>query len=189
MTRLTNDMRETIRHAALEFAFAPRAEALKAQEDALARKAYAVVFPADELKAVAKVPSNWFRNDSCLRFNVAGRAIRLQTTDDGLPVPYRMKDEEEGRWSCHQSLGTIHAGDLADEIQANADAKEELKTQCYAASAQTKSLLFSVTTIKRLREAWPEGEAFYAPLEEGNPSSLPALRTDELNAMLGLSPA
>lgn len=187
MTRLTNGIRDGITARAVAHAFDPKAEALAVQGDGLAREAYAYVFPASETALVAKVPENWFRLDQCLRFNVGGYTIRLTLAGDGLPVPYRAKGSDHGGYGCN-NLGVIPAGDLCDRIRAHAQATEDLKKDRQSARRSVQTLLSGVTTIKRLREVWPEGEAFFKPYEEvlGAPG-LPAVRVDEVNAALGLS--
>ena len=70
--RLTNDLREAIASQAVAHAFDPRKAALTKAEGALAEEAYNHVFPESERKLITKIPSNWVRFDSCLRFNVAG---------------------------------------------------------------------------------------------------------------------
>ncbi len=186
MTRLTKYEREAIAAKAVAHAFDPKKVAIETTEDALGREAYAVVIPASESAAAAKMPTNWFRLDKCLRFNVGGQSISLSLSGEGLPVPYQAKGEEYGSYHCGR-LGTILPGDLCDRIQAHAQAKEDYRNQRGAAYRSVFALVASVTTIKRLREIWPEGEAFFKGYDESAPSNLPAVRTDEVNAMLGLA--
>jgi len=77
MTRLTKDIRKAIAAAAVAHAFDPRDAAAAQEADSLAREAYAFVIPEGETRLVEAVPSNWFRRDACLRFNVGGYTIRL----------------------------------------------------------------------------------------------------------------
>ena len=186
MTRLTKDLRQTIANNAVAHAFEPKLEALKAAEDALAREAYAFVIPAEEVAAAADMPDNWFRLDACLRFNVGGYTIRLQMSGDGLPVPYRAKNEEYGGYHCG-NLGTIPPGDLCDRIRAHADATEAYKAERKTAYRATLGLLEGVSTLKRLHEVWPAGEQFYKRYEDSPAASLPAVRVDEVNTMLGIA--
>lgn len=186
MTRLTKDLRQAIANAAVAHAFESKLEALKATEDALAREAYAFVIPASEIEAAANMPANWFRLDACLRFNVGGYTVRLQMVGDGLPVPYRAKNEEYGGYHCG-NLGTIPPGDLCDRIRAHADATEAYKAERRTAYAATIGLLDGVSTLKRLAEVWPAGERFYKRYDDAVPASLPAVRISEVNAMLGIA--
>lgn len=186
MTRLTKDLRTTIASAAVAHSFDPRAETLKVAEDALAREAYAFVIPAAEVKAAEAMPSNWYRRDPCLRFNVGGYTLRLQMIGDGVPVPYQAKGEAHGGYHCG-SLGSIPAGDLCDRIREHAQNVEALKGERRTAFRAVFNMLDGVTTLKRLAEVWPDGEQFYKQYGATPAAGLPAVRVDEINAMLGIA--
>lgn len=186
MTRMTKDLRQTIANAAVAHSFDPRHEAMKVAEDVLAREAYAFVIPAAEVQAIEAMPSNWYRRDPCLRFNVGGYTLRLQLIGDGVPVPYKAKGEEFGGYHCG-TLGSIPAGDLCDRIREHAQAAEALKAERRKALYAVFNMLEGVTTIKRLAEVWPDGEQFYKRYAETPAASLPAVRVDEINAMLGIA--
>lgn len=188
MAKLTKYSREAIARRAVAHAFDPRQEELAVAEDALAREAYNVLFPAAEQALVAKVPSNWFRLDACLQFNVGGQRITLNVKGDGLPVPYRMKGSEYSGYHCHQ-LGVIEHGDLCDRIQAHAVLVDTVRQERRQAQRATEQMLDAVTTTGKLKEVWPQGEQFYADYEDRPAPSLPAVRVDEVNALLGLKQA
>ncbi len=185
MARLTNYIRESIARSAINHAFDPKKEALSVTEDALACVAYAFVFSKKETDLVGKVPEYWFRLDSCLRFNVGGQSITLKLKK-GLPVPYGTKNGSDSGYHCH-NLGVIPHGDLCDRIQAHAQALEAYKEQRRGAERQVKAMLDAVTTTGKLKEVWPEGEQFYSVYDDVAAPKLPALRVDEINAMLGLA--
>lgn len=186
MSRLTNGVREAITASAVAHAFEPKLEALKTEADALAREAYALLFTEDEIAKVRAVPDHWFRLDECLRFNAGGYQVRLSLIGGGLPVPYRTRDSDYGGYHCGV-LGSVPHGDLCDRLRAHADAEEAYKAERRKAYHSVTAMLSAVTTVKRLREAWPEGEQFYAPYEGETATTLPAVRVDEVNAALGLS--
>jgi hypothetical protein len=185
---MTSYAREQIRNAAIEHTFAPRYLAHKQEEDALARQAYAAVISPSEIKAAKSLPENWFRLDACLRFNANGFDITLHTIGEGLPVPYRAKGSDYGGHCAR--LGVIQPGELADAIKAHADAGEALKADRNNAKRALTALLESVTTLKALQAAWPEGEPFWSALAaKSNTPGLPAPLVADLNAMLGLGAA
>lgn len=67
------------------------------------------------------------------------------------------------------------------EHTALLDGKEELK-------AGLSSLLACASTVKRLREIWPEGEAYF-PFEQATSRSLVPVETiATVNALMGLKP-
>lgn len=180
MSRLTNYTREAISSAAIKAAFTPRENDFSADEDALAREAYAAVYPADEVKKAMSLPENWLRRDPCLHFNVNGLRIKLCTTDNHLPVPYRAKSGEQG---------SIPEGDLAERITAHAMAKEALRDEKRSARIKLDAMLSSISTVKKLQEVWPEGAQFYAKFAEKPAALPPAIRVEDVNAALGLESA
>ena len=186
--KLTNYSRAAIAERAVEHAFAPRRDALKAEADALAREAYVALFPEAETKLVAKLPENWIRRDECLRFNVGGQDIVLCVDGPGLPVPYRPKDSTSGGYSRNR-LGVIPFGDLCDRIQAHALADVKYRDERRQALRATKAMLEAVSTIGKLSEVWPEGKEFFAEYVDKPAPQLPAVRVQEINALLGLSNA
>lgn len=186
MAKLTKYSREAIARRAVAHAFDPRQAALADAEDVLAREAYDSIFPKDEQALVAAIPSNWFRLDACLQFNVGGQRITLNVKGDGLPVPYRMKGSEWGSYGCHQ-IGTIEHGELCDRIQKHAQTVEDVKRERRDALRATENMLNAVTTTGKLKEVWPQGEQFYADYEDRPAPALPAVRVDEINSILGLS--
>lgn len=184
MTNLTNYTREVIAKAATAFAFDKIQEAQKQAQDALAREAYATIFDAKELAGVAKIPANWVRRDSCLKFNVGGQSITLSLIGDGLPVPYTIGDYSG--YHC-KTLGSIPHGDLCDRIQRHAVEVEKTKADRSTAYRSVLNMLNGIRTIKKLATAWPEGKPFYEKYAEKPSEALPVIRTDEINQMLGIA--
>jgi hypothetical protein len=184
--RLTKWDRESIQKRAIEAAFKERTEALAKDEDRLGRRAYEHLFTTAERKAAKALPDNWLRRDACLRFNVDGLSVLLTLSDGGVPVPYRGKGSQSGGYSC-SPLGAIQNGPLADEIKAHLKALEDLKQDRDRAKHALWAVLQSVSTLKGLQTAWPEGEPFWSALaSRANEPNVPAPRIEELNAMLGL---
>jgi len=187
-TRMTNDHRRIIGQAAISAAFNPQAEAMAEVEDGLARQAYAAIYSVEERSQADAMPSYWLRQDECLRYNVGGFRITLRTMRDHLRVPYGEKGSRSGSYGCHTSHGTIEAGELCDKIVAHANAKEALKAKRGQTERKLFAMLGSMTSLKKLSEVWPEGLPFYQKFMTKNPAvMLPAIRTDEINAALGLT--
>lgn len=186
-TKLTNFARTCIARRAVEESFGVRKAALEAEADALGREAYDLLYPTTERKLVEKLPSNWVRRDACLRFNVGGHDIVLNLIGEGVPVPYRAKGGDSG-YGCNR-LGVIEPGDLCDRIQAHAITVEKYRDDRRAAERATRQMLDAVTTTGKLKEVWPEGEPFYADYQDKPVSSLPTVRIQEINQMLGLQAA
>jgi hypothetical protein len=178
--RLTNYDRDAVIAAALEASFKDRSAALKAAADKLGRRCYEVVFSAPLRKSAAAMPAGWLSLDTCLRFNVAGMDVRLSLLGEGLPVPHRASGY------CER-LGAITDEDTVAAIRAHQKATEDLKDEQRKARSSLKALLYSVSTLKALRELWPEGEPFFVGLDsKSGAPGLPAPQITELNALLGI---
>ena len=179
MTRLTNTIRETIRNKAVTAAMKERKEALAKAEHALGMEAYETVLPEKERKLAAQLSDRWFRLDSCLKFNAGGWAIYLTVTP-GVPVP-----QSSG---CGY-LGAL-TGELAERVQAHSTAKKNLDNDFHKARSELDGFLAQFKSIKQMREAWPEGEPFYAEFDvERKAGGVPAVRVAEINKLLNLKAA
>lgn len=187
MSRLTNHTREAIARAAIAFAFDPKEEALKQAEDALAREAHAFLFPKKVIDTAKSLPKGWISHLATLKLNAGGQQIEIRASE-ALPVPASDKNGNSAGYYGYM-VGTIPTGELSDRIQGHAQAKEKLSDEKTVARRQVEAMLSNVTTVKKLAEAWPEGEQFYSKYLEREAPQVPALRVDEINAILGLPEA
>lgn len=179
MTRLTNLTRDSIANAAAAFGFDQKQEEIDKYEDTLAREAHAYVFDKNEIAAVNQLPECWVARLNKLKLNVAGERIDLRVSGHGLPVPHKFA-------YGYGVAGVIPPGDLCDRIQAHARNKEEVKRQRKSAQQKVRLMLDGVSSIKKLREVWPEGERFYSIYDAAPAPSAPAIRVEEINNVLGL---
>ena len=181
MTRLTKDIRTSIANRATEAAFKSRIADHKKAENTLGMQLFRHVFDEKTLKAVAKVPTAWFRQDCCLRFNCAGYDLTFRL-DKPVSAPY------SGGGFCSR-LGTV-TGELAERAQKHAQDGEKLTKERNAAYEAVMTMLNSVSSIAQLEKAWPEGKEFYSMYAEAREgSNLPAIKVAEINKMLGLAEA
>lgn len=183
MSRLTNDTRNAIARNAIAFAFDPKREALEKEESELAHEVHAHLFKKSDRDLVEKLDPKWIVRITVLKINANGQSIEL-TSGSALPVPYYGSQGNVGNY--YYTTGAIPSGDLCDRIQAHAMALEKYKEDRQGAYRKVEAMLTGVTTVKKLREAWPEGEQFYSPFEDKPAPQVPALRVEEINAMLGL---
>lgn len=177
--KLTNEIRDRIINSMALSAIEKDKSALKKREHALALKLWKAVYPSTERAAAAKMAEGWVRMDKCLRFNLCGMDIRLDTAE---PVP--VKASANGY--CHR-LGDIADEKLAEEYRAYYRDWEALKKKGQDIQRQGKALLYSVTTFKRLEEAWPDGKKFYEKFKPvSEKGGVPALLMNDLNALMGI---
>lgn len=176
--KLTNEMRDRIVRSMAMDAVAKEKEALTKRENAIALKLWKAVYPAAERTAAAKLSDGWILMDKCLRFNLYGMNITINTAE---PVPVK-----SSRYGC-QRLGDIADEKLRDEYQAYYKDFEALKQKAQDIERQGKALLYSVTTFKKLEETWPEGKKFYEKFKPASERShVPAVLTSNLNALVGI---
>lgn len=177
MTTLTKEMRSQITRAAILEAYKKKFDDMAKLESRLAIEAYNHIFPKKVRDQALAMPDKWVRLDSCLRINAGGWDLQLHC-EKSLPVPYT-------GGGCGR-LGSI-SGDLAIKIQDFSTAKKQAKEDYRNAEIKLTGFLSSFTTVKRLKDAWPEGKKYYESFDvTRNPDQLPAVITTEINAMLGL---
>jgi hypothetical protein len=181
--RLNSGYRREIVRAAIAGAFDKEAKKLIAREHRLAQRCYDALIPAKLRRAMLEFPKGWFREREDHYFNIAGASIKLKS-EHPLAQPYKLEGEYNGR------IGVIAAGPLADDVMALVADKETTAARRTEAENTLSSLVNQHSTTEGLIEAWPEGCAFVKDLERKVPvANLPAVRIEELNAMLGLKQA
>lgn len=197
MPRLTNEMRLEIAKKAMADTRAKTAAELRERQDRLARAGHAKLFDAKLVKEVMKLPKEWRRMDGCLKFNADGWQVQFNLLDPRdhtklnyeerankdwqLPVPL---GHSSSQYSCNP-LGSI-TGELATEMQKCATDIKTFKENGDEGTKMVKQMLGMVNTIKRLKEVWPEGIEFYQEYDVPE-TQLPAVRMDEINALLGIT--
>lgn len=176
--RLTNEVREQIQNAALTASFKKETEALAKQESKLAALCYKSLFLASARTAAAAMPKGWISQANGFLLNVGGEQIRL-TSKELFLVPTTHH---------HHESYVLKNADLAAEVRAWAHAKEDVRNRRKQAGAALNGMLLSVSTIKKLFEVWPEGQAFYKNCAP-SPTNLPAVHVGEVNKLLNLKAA
>jgi hypothetical protein len=182
MTRLTNEIRDSIIRKALNEKFDPLYLKLKKEEHDVAMFCYNSVFDKKIISAAKKLPKAWLRQDACLRFNAGGYNLVLRLINTSVPVPY----------STDCSRLENLSGDALEKARAHANKEKDLNDEKNKTYQALRSVLYSVTTVKKLKTVWQEGSKFYSMYDEESPKSkggLPAVQIAEINAMLGLKPA
>jgi hypothetical protein len=176
--RLTKEVRDQIHDAALNASFKKETEALTRQETKLTALCYKSLFLASARAAAAAMPKGWIPQANSFLLNISGEQIRL-TSKELFLVPTTHH---------HHESYVLKNADLAAEVRAWAYAKEDLRTRRKQAGAALSGMLLSVSTIKKLFEVWPEGQAFYKNVAP-SPINLPAAHVGEVNKLLKLKAA
>lgn len=196
-TRLTNDLREKIAADILRHRFNEQVDELIADRAALAEAIYNDIYRKSDREKMEALPKGWLPEEvnigvqfgasgsryENIDFNghIYGKLGALRTKRDDERVTRRVLHKH--RTGCAKVYEETHK--LAVRHQ-DIDARwSAMKAEYDAASRQTMAALASVSTIKRLLEAWPEVAPFALKYEDA-PRQLPSVPTDKLNEMLGL---
>ena len=173
MTKLTIEMRRTIRERALKHAFGKRESDLIDARLVIGDAIYDHLVDDATRKALAKVPSDFIHKSTSNYVRIAGHDCQVP-----FPTPRPVK---RGAF-----LGVIDGShDLAQDWNSVESDLKAVREERRLATAKIAGVLDSVTTLKRLRDVWPECEPFLHGLERTAPS-LPAVPVGDLNKLLGL---
>ena len=176
MQRLTKYDRQKMVDAAIERAFGQREKDLANLEDALLEDLYLKAFGRVKMSLVSSVAEQWIGSWAKehrfevggMTFSIRGKNLRPQPRSS-YPVA-RINDEV-----------------LKNRCIAVTERRAALKKEIEQAKNATAALLGSVTTLKKLKEVWPEGKEIWSLIED-KPArvQLPAVSIDQLNEVLRL---
>ena len=175
--RLTNADRDGVVKRAMDHTFGTRAQMLSAEEHRIGMAAYEIAVPKVERQAVANLSERWLRTDGCLWFRFDFRQVVLNVSPQ-VVVPSRHHYCED--------LGLVSDAELIGAYEKLEADRQVLKADRERAEVSLKALVCRFQSLRQLREAWPEGEAFYAHLKPREDAMVPAVQIEDLNKMLGL---
>lgn len=167
--RLTNFIRQYVLDGLIAKRFSAEDKALKKEKLEFGTKAYRATYP--EWKRMAGLPKGWMSDYGSFTVRLNGERHSLRTDKEiRLPV-----SERERQLSP----------DVVVEFR-NLLKKEELfESQRDSAVQAARSVLWSVSTLKRLLEVWPEAEPFL-PKDLAQTTTALALPISQLNAVFKL---
>lgn len=192
MTRLTNDIRNSIVMDLLRHRFKDRIEALYADRAALAQAIYEEAFSAEHRKKMAALPEGWLAEVSSINARLGAEycsydfsgslygdinTIVSNTKKEVRRFPYSRRND------CVVSFDATHK--LAAESDRVNSERKSLSDDIEKAKRAAEAAVNAVSTVKRLVEVWPEVAPFAAEYNTEKPQ-LPAVQTAQLNTMLGL---
>jgi hypothetical protein len=184
--RLTNEFRDELIGRALKHAFGKREKAHAYSAVALADALYDVTHGEAE-KIAVKLPQGWVSCTNEIRIEAAGFAhpghrtnlmSNRLTMSRARPFPRYTADAAYKVGGAHAL--NDRAQDVAGEFAAIRDEKEALRVKL-------RAVIYSCTTLAKLREAWPECEKFLPNTAPRQSRALvPVELVPELNKSLGL---
>lgn len=196
MTKLTNDMRETITTAVMRYRFTQSCAALEADRAAFATEVYKDVYSEADRRQMQSLPPGWLPElseiraqfgDSGSRYGELSFNGRVYNSIISLVHAPQPSAHFRAPASHEHSCVKVYANDhpLCARYNALVDLQKAMEVEIKTAQRQTAAALASVTTIGRLVEMWPE----IKPFTEGydtKPRQLPAIPTTDLNKLLKL---
>lgn len=202
MTRLINEIRNSIRDSLLEHRFKSAVLALEARQAELARVTYEDCFKASDRKRMDDLPKGWVYEQTYSRVQVGSETVQLNyngsfsrynqranVCEIGLFISRDLKDVHRRiPYSKSGNTVKIYGNAPGDEIGYNVHqylrSVESLSEEIGAARRQTDAALRSFHTIAKMIEAWPEVMPFIP--EKSVPSLLPVVPVASLNELLKL---
>jgi len=196
-TRLTNDTRENIRTALINQRFADEYTALRAEFAAFALDVYNDVFNPSTRRKMEELPAGWLQKDDDIKinFDVPGERgycqLNFNGTVSGLSSSIGTCPETVHRLFPHNKHGVCcksyergHA--LSIRYAALTERRIDLEATKDAAKTKLTAALWSLTTVEKLIEIWPDAEPFAAPFLAGKVPNLPSVPVAALNEILRL---
>lgn len=182
--RLTKEFRDELIGRALVHAFAAREKANADAATTLADAIYAHEWGAAG-KIADKLPQGWVTARSYLYINAAGFSHDSRR-DGKASSTLKMSKARRTPDNVHLAIGGAHP--LNDQAQAVAQEHAAIRDEKEALRVKLQALVYSVTTLPRLREAWPECEQFLPDTAPKTVSTavVPVELVPELNKALGI---
>ena len=172
--KLTNDIREKIMENIAKATFKDRRAALQLQKNSVVGEVISALIGSTNLSLMKQLPPEYFYNQFDFRFYSAG-SVGLVSISVSEPI----------RVPAVYQYGTIElpaTSGFWKKLRAVSAAQKALYDDEEALVEKARSLLMAVTTVKALLESWPEVEPFLP--EIAAKKELPAIRVDEINAMI-----
>lgn len=172
MTRLTKSMREMILNNAIADKFKKQQDEFEQREMDIADAIYLEVTTKEEREAVKiLIKKGWLSSSHSMFVSARGYSTNLVTRE---PVLYNMS-----------RLQTVKNSDALIEYLT---AKNKFNETLQDTKHKLRRMLESISSVKQLREAWPEGAEYYDPVAKQytRTPNLPTVRVEEINKLLGL---
>lgn len=171
MTRLTQWSRDKIIAAVLDDTFKARKKKLREREHALAIRVRDHALGKHK-KAFLSLPDKLIPKDDGVYVNAAGKRVELGF-EGKHPRPHG------NRYSAPEAFAA--GSPICKAIERFLAAQEKYQEDFDRVRVETRAILNSVTTEKRLVEAWPSVKKFLPEHAEAN---LPAIRAEDLDKTL-----
>lgn len=175
--KLTKGLRNQILSNVLNQTFKERSEALTATEYDLADRVYKKKF-SKTVDLMNALPEGYLVSGESLSVSVDSTSEQLR-----LPECRRGSLDIFRNWHTSLSLNSRESA-LGREILEWSRQGQVLRNERQKLRSQVGAILESVTTLKRLKEVWPESVQYIPAEAETTGALLPAVRVDEVNKLI-----
>lgn len=181
--KLTNEKRNSILSKAVIGVFALREEKAKKESAAIAQLIYDRCYPTDMQTAMKKMPDGYFQEVSHVFVQLVKRGAihqfnllssqRISAMDRQYQLPCWKVPEAEQNSAIARRIMKL----LETQNKIDSDQKEFIK--------QLRSMLYGITTMKRLQEEWPDGAVYYKSFETVPANmNVPSVRGADITALM-----
>lgn len=192
MSRLTNDIRNQMARKLVAHRYTDEAKDIMRKSRDLFERAHAQFYSAALLKhmtEVRKVFPDSFHMSTEMQVNAGGYKVRVGelAISRWVHVPV---EKNAPKKLIVANYHTHHLADekLIEEIKAVSDRKRSFDDVCQTAYSEAMSVLQTMTSGKKLAEAWPEAIPVIGDLIPENQRTLPVVQVSAINAKFKLPP-
>lgn len=193
MSRLTKEIRERMARKLVQYRYTDEAKELVRLNSALADRAYAHLYAKPILDAMATIKKA-FPNAVVLAHSLEvnaggyrvelGNKLRSRWVEFQHPVHAGYEQVKKG-WEPYNLIDEK----LIEEIKEFATRVKNFDDVCQTAYSEAMSVLNTMTTGKKLAEAWPEAVPVIGDLIPEGARTLPVVQVSAVNAKFGLPPS
>jgi hypothetical protein len=182
--KLTNDMRTEIIIRAVNGTLKSRKSAIKAESNALAILVYDQLYPTDVQHQMSKLPDYFFKQTSTVyaQMTTSERSHDLVALvlDSSRKISAVDNEWKRPKWNC---MGVDNA--ITARIEKLVSKRKKLNQDSDNLREKLRVMLKGITTMKKLAEEWPWGEAYYKDQLPVQPTeNLPAVRGEDVTTMM-----
>lgn len=193
MSKLTKNIREEMARKLVQFRYTDEAKELVRLNRSLADRAYAHIYTKPVIAAmevVEKAVRNSTFTSSKLEVNAGGYRVTIGDTLHSRWVKFDQAVHEGYKQAVTRGWDPHHITDekLIEEIKAFATRYKNFNDTCSTAYSEALSVLETMTTGKKLAEAWPEAIPVIGHLIPEGVRTLPVVQVSAVNAKFGLPP-
>lgn len=191
MSKLTKDIRERMARRLVNHRYKAEANVLVAKNQELFERAYAHCYNEELINAVKLIEKNFphsMASNNQMNVNAGGFRLTIGGNFSSRWVTVSQPAVEERVMHSDYRPHNITDQDLIREIKEYADSRRTFDEKCQTAYNEAMSALNTMTTGKKLAEAWPEAIPVIGDLIPADQRTLPVVVVSEINKKFGLPP-